>query len=81
MGKIIGKLAKSLYFGEKKLDHKSSNHILSNWFCKEHEERGMNQANNVLDIDYRPDLEINTPDIEEELLLIEDWRCSTEIGG
>ncbi len=32
----------------------------------------MNQANNVLDIDYRPDLEINTPDIEEELLLIED---------
>ncbi|QYX30022.1 RNA polymerase sigma factor RpoD [Sphaerospermopsis torques-reginae] len=32
----------------------------------------MNQANNVLDIDYRPDLEINPPDIEEELLLIED---------
>jgi RNA polymerase primary sigma factor len=33
----------------------------------------MNQANNVLDIDYRPDLEmINPPDIEEDLLLIEE---------
>ncbi|MEA5577022.1 RNA polymerase sigma factor RpoD [Anabaena sp. UHCC 0451] len=33
----------------------------------------MNQANNVLDNIYRPDLEmINPPEIEEELLLIED---------
>ncbi|TAE58536.1 MAG: RNA polymerase sigma factor RpoD [Nostocales cyanobacterium] len=33
----------------------------------------MNQANNVLDIKYRPDLEMmNPPDIEEELLLIEE---------